>query len=276
MVRFDAYSATTTAAKKDDLGQILMDAVGLGNMARTQIRESKGFHTFGHRMGFSLDGHEFAAVQWGGRQGERVMLEVKGEQTPAVVERLRTRFDHRVTRVDSCADFDVPGAFEALLGPSTEVKKERRIMGGKAGDWDDFPEKGRTLYLGSQSSPVRMRLYEKGLQPEYAHLERPNWARIEVQVRPSKDAKTAFAALSPMEVWGAARWTREIAARVLQEHVDPHPAGTTYRLSAEETALRWMCKQYGHHLVSLAGSLGSWECLGLTLKEMIDTKPKAR
>ena len=52
-------------------------------------------------------------------------------------------------------------------------------MGGKAGDWDDFPEKGRTLYLGSQSSPVRMRLYEKGLQPEYAHLNRPNWARIE-------------------------------------------------------------------------------------------------
>jgi predicted transcriptional regulator len=36
-------------------------------------------------------------------------------------------------------------------------------MGGKAGDWDDFPEKGRTLYLGSTSSPVRARLYEKGL-----------------------------------------------------------------------------------------------------------------
>ena len=43
-----------------------------------------------------------------------------------------------MTRVDACADFDAPGAFEALLGPSIEVKKERRIMGGKAGDWDDF------------------------------------------------------------------------------------------------------------------------------------------
>ena len=38
-------------------------------------------------------------------------------------------------------------------------------MGGKAGDWDDFPEKGRTLYLGSQSSPVRMRLYERACSP---------------------------------------------------------------------------------------------------------------
>ena len=128
------------------------------------------------------------------------MFEVKGEHSQKAAEALRARFEHRVTRVDACADFDAPGAFEALLAPSIEVKKERRIMGGKAGDWDDFPEKGRTLYLGSQSSPVRMRLYEKGLQPEYAHLNRPNWARIEVQVRPAKEAKEAFASLSPLEV----------------------------------------------------------------------------
>lgn len=56
MVRFDAYSATTTAAKKDDLGQILMDAVGLGNMARTQIRESKGFHTLATVWGSAWTG----------------------------------------------------------------------------------------------------------------------------------------------------------------------------------------------------------------------------
>ena len=147
MVRFDAYTATTTGAKHDDLAQVLMDKVGLGNLCQAEIRQSKGFHTFGHRMGFSLGGHEFAAIQWGGKQGERVMLEVKGEHTPAVVEGLRARFDHRVTRVDSCADFDVPGAFAALLEPSIEVKKARKIMGGKAGDWDDFPKKGRTLYL---------------------------------------------------------------------------------------------------------------------------------
>ena len=276
MVRFDAYTATTTGAKHDDLAQVLMDKVGLGNLCQAEIRQSKGFHTFGHRMGFSRGGHEFAAIQWGGRQGERVMLEVKGEHTPAVVEGLRARFEHRVTRVDSCADFDVPGAFAALLEPSIEVKKARKIMGGKAGDWDDFPEKGRTLYLGSQSSPVRMRLYEKGLQPEYLHLDRPNWARIEVQVRPAKEAKTTFASLSAMDVWGASRWTRDIAGKVLEQHVDPHPAGSTYRLTDQETALRWMCKQYGAHLASLAQDLGGWECVGLTLKEILAEQAKGR
>jgi len=224
MVRFDAYTATTLGAKHDDLAQVLMDKVGLGQLCQAEIRQSKGFHTFGHRMGFSLGGHAFAA----------------------------------------------------LLEPSIEVKKARKIMGGKAGDWDDFPEKGRTLYLGSKSSPVRMRLYEKGLQPEYQHLNRPNWARIEVQVRPAKEAKTAFSDLSAMDVWGASRWTRDIAGRVLEQHVDPHPAGSTYRLTAQETALRWMCKQYGAHLASLAQDLGGWDCVGLTLKEILEEQSKGR
>ena len=69
------------------------------------------------------------------------MFEVKGEHSQKAAEALRARFEHRVTRVDACADFDAPGAFEALLAPSIEVKKERRIMGGKAGDWDDFPRR---------------------------------------------------------------------------------------------------------------------------------------
>jgi hypothetical protein len=30
-----------------------------------------------------------------------------------------------------------------------------------------------------------------------------------------------------------------------------------------------MCKQYGPHLFSLAQDLGGWDCVGLTLREMI-------
>lgn len=273
MIRFDAYTATTKAAKSDDLLALLVDAAGTGHA----ISSGRGFHTFGFRTSVKgSDGHEVGAVHWGGRQGELAMIEVKGEKSPGVAEALRAKYWHRVTRVDACADFDAPGAFESLLAPSIEVKKERGIMGGKAGDWDDFPEKGRTLYLGSKNSPVRMRLYEKGLQPEYLHLSRPNWTRIEVQVRPAKEAKASYAEASPVDVWGASRWTREIAAKVLQQHVDPHPAGTVYRLTDRETALRWMCKQYGKHLTSLAQDLGGWDCLGLTLNEILTEQAKGR
>ena len=273
-VRFDAYTATMKGPKPDDLFQLLFDQVGISG----KFNQTKGFHQFGERLSAKFaDGSEAGAVSWGGKQGDLVMIEVKGEASTPVVTALRERFQHRVTRVDSCADFDAPKAFESLYRACRQVKKAHRILGGKAGDWEDFPEKGRTLYLGSKSSPNRCRLYEKGLQVENLHLNRPNWARLELQIRPkSPDAGYHFAHLTPLEVWGAGRWSRDLAAAVLKEHVDPHPSGSTYRLSETEAALRWMCKQYGKHLVSLAEETGSWECLGLTLREILLEQKKGR
>lgn len=266
MIRFDAYTATSRDCNPHQLIQILADSAGDGHT----VGQGRGFHTFGHRIAVKdASGSEVGAVQWGGMQGDLSMIEVKGESTPTAVEALRERFFHRVTRVDACADFDAPRAFERLLDPCLEVKAEHRLKGARFGDWEDFPEEGRTLMLGAPSSAVRVRLYEKGKQPEYRHLKRPDWARIEVQVRPAKEAKASFNRLSPAAVWGASKWTRDLAAKVLQQHVDPHPAGTTYRRTERDAALAWMCRQYGPHLVSLADDLGSWECLGLTLKEML-------
>jgi DNA relaxase NicK len=267
MVRFDGYSATTQAAKATDLLALLVEAPGVGNV---KLIQGKGFHTFGDRIGVKDgSGIEMGSVMWGGKQGDRTMIEVKGEYSPPVVEALRSRFPHRCTRADACADFDAPGAFERLLAVCTAVKGQHRLIGEKQGDWDDHPELGRTAYYGSRASVARVRLYEKGKQPEYRHLDRPNWARLEVQVRPAKEAKTAFSKLSPVEVWGASAWTRQIAGELLEEHIDPHPAGTTYRHTERDAALRWMCKQYGAHLVDLANDLGGWDVMGLTLREML-------
>lgn len=264
MVRFDAYSATTTEVKAHDLLPLFAPVVPGFSML-----QGKGFHRFAERISIRSDGHEVGSVMWGGAHGERVMLEVKGDATPKVVEGLRSLCSHRVTRVDSCADFDAPRAFERLYRVCRSVKKAHRIIGGKAGDWDDFPERGRTLYLGAQSSVTRTRLYEKGKQPEYAHLDRPHWARLEVQVRPAKDAKTEYASLSPADVWGASRWTRDLATLALKQHVDPHPAGTTYRRTELEERLDWLCRQAGPTLWELHEACGSWEAVGLSLGEAL-------
>ena len=78
MVKFDAYTATMTGPKPDDLMQILFEQVGLA----AGFNKTKGFHTFGERLAIKDgSGHEFGAVQWGGRQGDRVMFEVKGERS---------------------------------------------------------------------------------------------------------------------------------------------------------------------------------------------------
>ena len=122
---------------------------------------------------------------------------------------------------------------------------------------------------------MRLRLYEKGKQPEYRHLGRVNWARAEVQLRPKGDARETFARASALDVWGATKWTQDLSAEILAEQVDPHPAGTVYRLTSRDQKLMWMCRQYGAHLVALKDDLGSWECVGLTLAEIIGSA-KAR
>jgi len=261
VVRFDAYTATTSAANPYQLS----DLFGSG----LEQKEGRGFHTFGHRLSFSDEsGTEVGFVQWGGKQGDRSMIEVKGERTPEVVERLRSRFPHRVTRLDSCADFDAPGAFQRLLRPVRAVKRDHRIWGERRGDWQQ-PEKGRTMNLGAPTSPTKFRLYEKGKQPEYAHLSRFDWVRAEIQVRPQKEAKASYAAITPLDAWGASRWSRDLAARILSDHVDPHPAGTVYRRTDLESRIDWVCKQAGPTLLELLAEVGTWECVGLTLGERI-------
>jgi hypothetical protein len=37
-----------------------------------------------------------------------------------------------------------------------------------------------------------------------------------------------------------------------------------------------MCKQYGQHLMGLAQDLGGWECVGLTLNEILADQAKGR
>lgn len=263
LTRFDGYTATTRAANPQDLIAICFQ-VG------DKMRQGRGHHGFSDRVSFvDHTGTEGGSISWGGTHGDLVMVEAKGERTPEIVEKFRASYEHRCTRVDSCHDVEEPGAFDALLKPCIQVKKDYKLKGSKAGDWEDFPEDGRTLYVGANSSPVKLRLYEKGHQPEYRHANRPDWVRIELQVRPSKDAKDAYSRADSLAVWGASAWTRELAGLVLAAELAPLPAGTVFRLSDQERALRFMCKQYGAHLIGLRNDLGGWDEVGQKLAEMI-------
>jgi len=270
MVRFDAYTATLEGLRPSDFVDCLVD-FGRGD----KVKSGRGFHLFGARFAVCDDsGSEVGSVQWGGTHGELVMCEVKGERTPAMVDWLRQR-PHRCTRVDSCVDFERPGIFDELRGIVEGVKARHRVYRQNLGDWDQ-PELGRTVMLGAATSAVRGRLYEKGKEEKFRHLARPDLCRVEVQVRPQKEAREVYSQLPAVEVWGASKWTRELAAEILHERIDARPAGTVWRESQRDRALRFMARQYGPHLVSLASDLGGWDVLGLTLREMIQEDRAAR
>jgi hypothetical protein len=263
LTRFDAYTATTRAANHNDL-------ISLFYREGDKTRHGRGHHGFSDRVSFSdFSGSETGSVSWGGTHGSLIMVEAKGERTPSIVESLRADYEHHCTRVDSCHDVEVPGAFDSLLAPCLQIKKDYQLKGSRAGDWEDFPEDGRTLYIGANTSPIKLRLYEKGHQPEYRHANRPDWVRIELQIRPTKEAKDAYSRADSLAVWGASKWTRELASLVLAADLAPLPAGTVRKLTQQESALRFMCKQYGSHMIGLHNDLGSWEEVGVHLAEMI-------
>lgn len=264
MPRFDGYTATLQGVKPEDVFNLVWTH-------SDDVRCGRGFHRFENRHAvIDTSGDEVGSVQHGGKaHGSLVMVEVKGERTPRFVEQLRELVPvHRCTRVDSCQDFDEPGVWDRLLGHVLEVKRDHGLKGEKRGDWD-YPEDGRTQYLGSDQSAVRARLYEKGKQPGYRHLERFDLARLEIQVRPVKAAKTAYSGLDALEVWGASPFTRDLAARVLAQVVDKQPAGTVRKLSSDDRKLRWMCLQYGGPLLTLRDDLGDWQSVGLTIGEIL-------
>lgn len=265
MAQFDAYTATSNIATPEDFLELLMFDSGCG------FEKGRGQRFWGHSYQVKREGHLVGSVQWGGQNDGMAMLEVKGEHTPRVVEALRASLPHRCTRVDSCNDYDEPGAFDRLLAVHQRVKARYGLKGSKFGDWEDFPEDGRTYMLGAPTSPVRNRMYEKGKQPENRHLQRWNWVRDEVQVRPKGDAREVFSQswVTPAQVWGASPFTRDLAAELLLEEVQPLKAGTVYRESQRDRALRHMCQQYGGHLSALLAELGSWQAVGLQLGDMV-------
>lgn len=257
MLRFDYYAATTQSAPFLQLTRLLAGVESGSNEIESRAR---GGMT---RRVSIIDsaGREFGSVQCGRGPHSLVLIEAFGERTPAIVELLRASVPHRVTRVDSCADFDEPRSFERLLKAVNATKKQWKLFGEKRGDWDR-PECGRTRYIGSSKSVAMLRLYEKGKQPEYRHLGREHWVRLELQVRPTKNARERYSKLTATEVWGASRWSREVCERLLGTHVDPHPAGTIYRQTDQERQLYWLCRHYRSLLLSLREESGSWDLVG--------------
>lgn len=263
---FDAYTATAHGPH-EPLAQLVWRVAGASDTCKI----GPGYHGFDYKRSYrGSDGVEWCSILWGGaRHGDLFMCEVKGERTPELVDAIRHEVpEHRCTRVDSAADLEQPDLWDRLLPTVLDIKKRYRLRGERRGDWD-FPEDGRTQYLGAPSSAVRVRMYEKGRQPEYRRLGRYDWVRVECQVRPEKHAKTLYASASPIDVWGASPYTRELAATILEAHVQPLPPYAARRENERDRALRFMCQQYGPHLLSLKDDLGDWQAVGLTLNEII-------
>ena len=265
-MRWDWHSATypTTA---DEALAVISRGVDLAS-----VEPSRGLHSYAYGAEVKRGPRTLCRAFWGGVNGDDVHVQASGEGTPAIVALMRSRWpEHRVSRADACQDWSHSKAWRWVSKTAIAVAEQFGVATSTVGDWINA-EAGRTLYLGSKTSRVQVRVYEKGKQLGVD----PNWVRLEVQVRPSGDGKSALCRADPEQLMQTARWTAEIARRVGVPELEKVKVRDAWTPSDDDRALAFCVHQYGGVLQRKAAELGGWEDLGRYLRDAVSEAKKTR
>lgn len=298
-MRFDWYQATI----EDKPHAVLEQVQKLGHEIRVADGAARRWR---YRQGWEIHHRDKGAVAlvMAGGNGEKPHALATSDAADAFAHLVRECWpeQHLVTRVDAAQDFYEAGAFDRLRKECRKVAKHHRLAFPRIEDELD-PTAGRTQYLGSPKSDYRVRLYEKGweevgkirhsfdrqgfdLTPDLAYACRVRneatgelvdpalWIREEAQIRPKQEeARRRVATLTPEECWGCSPWMQELAQTTMALDLQ-RIVMRTHKISKDEEALRWMCKQYGSMLSRLHGDLGDWPCVGLEIGRILGDMAK--
>jgi hypothetical protein len=296
-MRFDWYQTTIEANPMVVLEEVrkLGHSVSINDKAARQWRYSQGWD-IEHR-----DRGVVARVFAGGNGLHPHALATGSEAEEfACLVRDKWPQTHLVTRCDAAQDFNEAGAYRRLKRVARRVAKRHGLKFPAIEDQLN-PTAGRTQYVGSPSSNYRARIYEKGFE-ELGKLQalymrqgfnvtpesvvtitnsitgeqvRPeDWTRAELQCRPPQESsRRAAAVLTPQEIWGCSPWALDLAKEAMALDLE-RIVMRTRKISKDEEALRWMCKNYGNMLSRLHSDLGDWPCVGLEIGRIL--KDQAR
>lgn len=244
-MQFDWYQATLNASKDD-----VLEALSSWQ-PYADLRPMKPCNGYTHGAELVLGDNSLVSAFWGGVNGDAsTHCKATGRNSIAFAEFARSKFpDHQVSRADVAIDYQEADSFKRLSALLIKYAKGSRLKTGVAGDWIKG-NGGKTLYLGSRTSSAYLRLYEKGKQ---VGLDaNPHWTRCELEVKPGKkDGKEWLATATPLEIWGASRWSIDIAALLDKAGIARAPVGTVRHVSDDERTLHFMLKQYGPALEKL-------------------------
>ena len=207
--------------------------------------DKKGvFHTAAEKartdMGISLDMSG---------QGCRSFEEFSGISWMELIKRI---FEHngKVTRLDLAYD-DHTGVLD-IYRIALDVKERNYISKAKFSMiiWSDDQEddvQGLTVQIGSKSSPVLIRIYDKGAERGYDHAR--HWIRVELQLRQDR-AMEAMRKLFQKESVG------KVAAGVLTNYL-------SFRIPSEDTnKSRWSVAPYWDLVIMDMERISVWVAPG--------------
>lgn len=261
MGKFDWYQTTVRVSNPQESG--LVDAI-LAAYPLTDYSPCSAQNGYSFGGQFVRGSSVVCRLSWGGQPG--VNVTATSDNAPALSDALRgLRIAHSPTRIDTAIDWDEEGLFESMSGGLIAFAQERRLAIMQVGDW--IRGEGRTLYIGSKDSAVRLVLYEKGAEQGCTH--RPNWVRLEARIRPKGDARALAMTFDPMDVFSCGWLTDALDALNFEHCLSKRAIGTVFRKSDTERARAALVKQYGAILAAWADDLGGWSELGVALGESI-------
>lgn len=282
-MKFDWYQATIDEDSKSVVSMLLKSGDNLepcDSLAKKMA--------FGSGVHVLREGLTISTVLWGGHN-KVTHAWASSDNTPKFVDVVRNEWpdNHTVSRMDSCQDFG--GSFEDMRQECLKVAKKHYIRFPQYIDELD-DEAGRTQYMGSAKSAIRVRCYEKGKEVwnktrHYRNMAIPEatiiledtgeivdfkeWNRLECQVRPKgEEARIKAAHCTPEDAWSFTTWTHELAKEVLNLHL-PRIHVNQHKMTDDERALYFMVKQYGKVISRTASKLGGFSEFGLHLQDLI-------
>lgn len=270
-MKFDWYQASIPEVRPE----VVMDALSASDYYGewVETRPLKGYDVGSQ---FVMGQEVLYRINHGGQNAEYGPNVLgSGAAAPKLAEVIRTNFpSHRVSRLDSCVDYHHPDVYSYLRKKALKIAKEQKVQVREIVKPLEESDDGRTLYLGSQTSAISMRIYEKGKQLGCG-IE---WVRAELQVRPQKQTKLIASMLSPLEVWGLAKWSHAMAVQMGNADLQRVDA-EVYQQSDHDRAYRFMLKQYRRVLERMNVTHGSWETvgaqIGYDLAHILDQTEKA-
>lgn len=141
----------------------------------------------------------------------------------------------RLSRADTALDWSQEGLWDDLLAMARVLSQGNRKLGGVRTIESDT---GRTFYLGSRTSTVSLRVYEKDRERaargviEEADID-PDLIRIEWTFRPQSKSKVGMAKLDPGQMIRSSVWARDFMARAAKVM---HVTGRVERLHKQAVA----------------------------------------
>lgn len=228
--------SSTTHDGRDLIVNDLVDALGA-----TTVLPAKGLQGWPHSVkAFDRQGYALGSVYFGGGREDVHVVSTSAAADAGRRAVLDLDSDARTARVDTRVDTLVP--FEDLqvlclmaAGKKARVDLWSSSLGGKS--------TGRTIYVGSPSSAVRVRVYEKWLESPGQYVDGTN--RVEVQLRPPSRAKGAVSAWTTAETFCASQLTRRLAAELGTEIARPGSLEKSRGTPDLEETMRSMGEQYG-------------------------------